>query len=908
MVKLKRHTESGVALISAVLVMTLMAGILVGFVALVVADQRASRSSLDQGEAYAAGHAGLEKLTADLDQLFRANFNPTAADIQTLYASGRAPSYGGMQYVRPDGQAGYRVSFTPGTGGNPTIEDPDGSTISEGPYQGLIGLITPYTIDVTARTPTGAEANMSRKVQTVAIPVFQFGIFSENDLSFFAGPPFNFGGRVHTNQNLFLAEGNPATNELILADRVTAVGEVVRSHLANGRIIDSTSHEGTVKIATQKDGCDNTNSATCVALTFTDREVHQGSVILDNAGSNMATMPFNEEVEEDDGRIVMRLLETAAPNADAWGSVVSTYGGFLLNGTETNGQAARRLELPIVDPDAGATPIDLIRRPKAGDPTGPGATYNERFFKLASIRILLSDMAADITGLPGVSADAPVNLANLGVASTDGSWYVVNQSRPPLAKSAGTTGMTDNKPLVTGFLKVDRITLAGVPQDVTREFLNLGIAGRVISNSSWNTPSGSPTTCAQRNANAILRFQRLIDDPSDGTTCGRTSGGTWTNAATDYMPLALYDAREGSLRDTVGTSDAQRNSWIHLAGIMHYVELDVDNLRRWLIGEIGSTGSASTMNITGYVVYFSDRRGNYNAANPGTSKETGELGYEDFVVDNNELDVGEDVNGNGVREDYGETARPPDGALDYLLNPSGGLMTRIIDVTEARRNPPAFFRRALKLVNGGLGKLPSNGEQGLTVASENPVYVEGNYNACNASPYVACSAATGFDGTGAVGHKSAAIIADAVTLLSRNWNDIRSFLKPHRIWTDSEGDREAETTWYRMAIIAGKGLNFPHMSGQPDDFGTDGGAHNFLRYIENWDGQTLNYRGSIVSLFTSRQAVGTFKCCGNVYRPPSRGYKFDVEFLDPNLLPPRTPMFRDINVLTFRQSFSPTQQ
>ena len=48
-------------------------------------------------------------------------------------------------------------------------------------------------------------------LQTVAIPVFQFGLFSENDLSFFAGPNFNFGGRVHSNANIFLAEGDGAT-------------------------------------------------------------------------------------------------------------------------------------------------------------------------------------------------------------------------------------------------------------------------------------------------------------------------------------------------------------------------------------------------------------------------------------------------------------------------------------------------------------------------------------------------------------------------------------------------------------------------------------------------------------------------------------------------------------------------
>ena len=54
----------------------------------------------------------------------------------------------------------------------------------------------------------------------------------------------------------------------------------------------------------------------------------------------------------------------------------------------------------------------------------------------------------------------------------------------------------------------------------------------------------------------------------------------------------------------------------------------------------------------------------------------------------------------------------------------------------------------------------------MTIASENPVYVQGNFNATatsvTAEPNVA-----------------AAIIADAVTVLSNNWNDIRSFTSPH---------------------------------------------------------------------------------------------------------------------------------
>ena len=67
------------------------------------------------------------------------------------------------------------------------------------------------------------------------------------------------------------------------------------------------------------------------------------------------------------------------------------------------------------------------------------------------------------------------------------------------------------------------------------------------------------------------------------------------------------------------------------------------------------------------------------------------------------------------------------------------------------------------------------------------------------------------------------------------------------------------TTWYRLGIIGGKGLSFQRANVAPTardhtDFGTDGGAHNFIRYIENWGGQTLNYRGSLISFYTSRQA------------------------------------------------------
>ena len=49
----------------------------------------------------------------------------------------------------------------------------------------MTALQTLYTLSVTARTTSGSEVKLQRTTQTVGIPVFQFGVFSSTDLSFF---------------------------------------------------------------------------------------------------------------------------------------------------------------------------------------------------------------------------------------------------------------------------------------------------------------------------------------------------------------------------------------------------------------------------------------------------------------------------------------------------------------------------------------------------------------------------------------------------------------------------------------------------------------------------------------------------------------------------------------------------
>jgi len=130
------------------------------------------------------------------------------------------------------------------------------------------------------------------------------------------------------------------------------------------------------------------------------------------------------------------------------------------------------------------------------------------------------------------------------------------------------------------------------------------------------------------------------------------------------------------------------------------------------------------------------------------------------------------------------------------------------------------------------------------------------------------------------------------------------------IWATTNGNRTpAAPAYYRAAISGGKNIPFPQ-PGFPNvsnDFGTDGGMHNFLRYLENWGGQTLNYDGSLVSMYYSEYNTGTYKDGpgGTVYSPPPRNYFFDVLFLTPSNLPPATPQFQDIDNLSSHQNFTP---
>ncbi|HTD87915.1 MAG TPA: hypothetical protein VK850_15180, partial [Candidatus Binatia bacterium] len=149
----------------------------------------------------------------------------------------------------------------------------------------------------------------------------------------------------------------------------------------------------------------------------------------------------------------------------------------------------------------------------------------------------------------------------------------------------------------------------------------------------------------------------------------------------------------------------------------------------------------------------------------------------------------------------------------------------------------------------------------LTVASPDPMYIKGNYNAP--------AAFLGSSNTSAT--KPAAVIGDSITILSSAFND-------------STGSGTAVNTTVNAAFLAGIVETIPGSY--------SGGVENFPRFLENWGNATFTYNGSMVVMYDSRWATARWDNGSSYYSPPKRNWTFDQNFRTVTKLPPGTPMMR----------------
>ena len=168
---------------------------------------------------------------------------------------------------------------------------------------------------------------------------------------------------------------------------------------------------------------------------------------------------------------------------------------------------------------------------------------------------------------------------------------------------------------------------------------------------------------------------------------------------------------------------------------------------------------------------------------------------------------------------------------------------------------------ALRVINGST--LPNNG---ITVSTENPLFVKGDYNT--------------------VSKKPAGLVSDAVDVLSNAWLDSNDASS-----SSSLASRVASNTTVNAAIISGNTESTPgHYNG---------GIENIMRLLENWSGKTYTYSGSIVILYDSEKGNKQWGN-SNVYSPPARNWSYDAALT--NAVVPGFPSVYNVYRLNYEQT------
>lgn len=201
----------------------------------------------------------------------------------------------------------------------------------------------------------------------------------------------------------------------------------------------------------------------------------------------------------------------------------------------------------------------------------------------------------------------------------------------------------------------------------------------------------------------------------------------------------------------------------------------------------------------------------------------------------------------------------------------------VVDVSNS-----STHRAGVRLHNGSTLPNGSNSDstkKGLTVVTPNAAVIVGDYNTGGTPPVNSGTDLAANNYASGYTVQPAAVIADAVTVVSNSWSDAYDS-------TTALNSRVASNTTINTALISGVVVS--------DGVAYSGGVENYIRLLETWSGKRLTYYGSMVNVYESQQSTAPWQTTGNYYQAPARNWYFDINFKDPNKLPPGTPILRSL--------------
>ncbi|MCM3873042.1 MAG: hypothetical protein ND895_20355, partial [Pyrinomonadaceae bacterium] len=574
--------ERGAALAAALLMLGLLSAVAMTVLAVVTTETRVAGSDLKRTQTFYASAAGIEKMTSDYSALFQQSARPTEVQIGAIAADYpselRDEGFTFAQTIVRDDASLAAMRATQGiTDPNklPTVTLPVDSA-----YAGLIASVKPYVVTSRATwTQDGTSVALTRTMNNYLIPLFQFGMFSDNDIELHPGATFNFNGRIHANGNIYLA------GLVKILDKVTSAHEVIYHKQRNGVDFGQTS---VVSMG--------------VGPTAIDVVLNKGS--LQSGPHLVCTAPLPPVGDGGPNCFPTSPTGTAWPAATfvwkttsvkpAVSGTANQFGGQLL----TRVTGASKLELPM---QLGGNPTrELIKRRLASDnlpaPAETSPLSDSRYHSKAGIRILIDDegVTNDAAGLyaaqngdganthDGVNLSTfdPIPLPNATAAAGGGRglWRVSNAGAytdtaltSVVQQNTGVTGGTAQALTVRGTRGATRndITPTGSTIAIPRIPAGAGLSGHILiqiadANGVWRDVTKEILSMGVTvgEPNAIIHLQRPL---WAAFTQGSRDASGGTNQNLVDILTNTYLGADGEIRTS--TAPTQEATYGYLTGL-----------------------------------------------------------------------------------------------------------------------------------------------------------------------------------------------------------------------------------------------------------------------------------------------------------------------------------------------------
>ncbi len=748
-----------------------------------------------------------------------------------------------------------------------------------------------------------AQAMLQMQFTNRFIPIFQFAAFYQGDLEINSAPDISINGPVHSNAGIYLAPGNLLT----LNGPVTHVSGIFRSlrYQAN--------HSGATRsILFSGGGPYPDNAVNCNSVT-------NGCVSANDAwGAGPFPIPISPA------------SITASNNTINNTGILRLPPSGFLSQAQTNGTPGiyyNKADLRVTFDPLNANPtFNITRMDQTNDAPATIESFNATPGLIDSLQ---KPVMLRVTNDTTRSFSEIVRLC----PKLDGSAGEPDPNDPILTKRA----IPDSPATPTTLSSTTTLVRLNNPANVSDSLTNRQNVINALRQAMIMTPVSSVTYAQTRNAatgQLLTNFQTLLTNAGftpperNAITAARLNeiAALNTNALTgnggcflpapmqillpNSLPNPLFDKRENRnmyiLQSNIKSLTAWNRDGVYGDGTIAGAQLSADSklfARKPLatlaaVDQFPANDPANTRNVSG-------ANCDYDCLGLGS-------------VDGMRSPIAAATTQGGLVWHYSLINRAA--PYNYVSNPSDPDATPPVIAT--RSNTAGVSQYGFAFSGGA--RLPG----ALTVASDQAVYVQGDYNNPSSfpgaipTPDTLDNNAIGLNRTATTNpaakeKRPASILADSAIVLSNSCSDTSFRINCLRTFTaTSVGGAGiqmpiASTTVVRAAVLAGTEATNVAASE------TSGGLNNHLSFRERWTGQTIKYRGSLVSKGIPSEFNGVFVpgcsalCVGGIqhintyFAPPARDLGFDTDFNNVDGLPPLTPNVNLLIQRVYKRDYDP---